>query len=188
MKMNPRVFLIIVIFLFVCLLITSIPFSIVYIYLLRQGPLSLDEALEVEQLPPLYYPAINSNYGELDVTYYYRIEHVKITLDAYFLLKNTEGELVRVATLTTYRGIPGVSIKTTSKKVSIDLAYEGFGWVCEVPLSENRDDTFPETPYQSCLSWYTEGENRIADDYILFTIWSEEETRDFANSLIPANP
>lgn len=160
--------------------------ALILIAPLRWGPYSLEQVLTTKNLPPLYQPAPYTNYQDLGVAYYYKRSLAEVTLDAYFTTENQEGEIVRVALLSIYRYITVGGLAMTHKKVPIKLAYEGFGRVCEVSLSENRDDTFPGNPYQSCLYWYAEGDNGATDIYIFHTIWSEEETVDFANFLIPA--
>jgi hypothetical protein len=144
--------------------------------------LSVDEVVSAGVRVPIYYPDPSSGYAELEVVYYYSDDSSEVLLTTYFLTKDSNSQIARVARMSTFN-LNGQLVNTDETKedpsVPITWAKDG-GGACKVFSQVYRNDRITGGRFQSCLYWLDEDLNQ----YKLYTVWSEEEAVNFANSLI----
>lgn len=148
-----------------------------------KGPLSLNEAKNDNNIRlTLHYPDPSTEYSSFVGTYYYFDGNSELQLDAYFTSKDPQGELIRVAKLSTFNvnGQLVIPEEIVSGQVDIEWAQGSRADKCKVLSYGIRDEPITGNPYQSCLYWFGMDGFR----YKLYTIWPESETTRFANSLI----
>jgi hypothetical protein len=153
----------------------------------KQGPYSLDEAVDAELPLPLYYPdpQADAQYAHLGVTYYYFDWGDDLRLDAYFTVMGQDEQVVRVARMAICItcGLIGPPNEATGRQVLIDWADEGKGYTCRILSDATRNEFISGDAYKTCLVWGDEQGYR----YKLYTVWSEDETVSFINSLLVNN-
>jgi hypothetical protein len=146
--------------------------------------LSRDELLSTDVRVPVHHisPNSSSDYKKLDTTYYYSDDSSEALLITYFIAKNSEGQAVRVARMSTCRHCGQlVNIDETRGQAPAPIIWaSGDTGACRAYPPTYRSDPFVGDAFQSCLYWLDEDLNQ----YKLYTVWSEEEAVDFANSLI----
>ena len=148
--------------------------------------LSIDEVLSANALVPIHYPVPASDYGEMETVYYYSDDSSEVFLVTYFLAEDSEGRVVRVARMSTCRYCGQlVDIDETRGEAPFSIAWaEGGTGACRAHPPSHKDDLFGGEPFQSCLYWLDED----GYQYKLYTVWSEEEAIDFANTLVEVEP
>lgn len=167
------------------LLAIFILFTVISCGVVVEGPLSINEILDIDVRLPIYH--LNSNastsYKDLDITYYYFSDSSpELRLDTYFTIENSEGKKVRLARMSTFN-LSGQLVDIDETKgeppTSIIWSQEG-GGACKVLPRAYRNDRITGDAFQSCLYWLDKDLNQ----YKLYTVWSEEEAVNFVNSLI----
>jgi hypothetical protein len=145
--------------------------------------LSIEEVLNANIQVPVYYldTSADATPAEFDTTYYYFDDSSEIYLYAYFTTKDVEGQTIRVARLMTC-SLCGqlVNIDETKGELPAPITWSKGGGACTVTSEADRIDQFEGERYQSCLYWMDED----LYAYKLYTVWSEEEAVEFANSLV----
>jgi hypothetical protein len=168
------------------------PFLLIALFLLcscggRLRELSVDDVLDANILTPVHRPDPSSDHGDLRLVYYYLGDYSEVLLVTYFLEEDSENQEVRVARMFTCRNCDGPYPDEIQGKAasSVTWARGGTG-VCRVAnidhehLAAYERDYVDGEPFQSCLFWVDE--NGII--YRLYTVWQEDESVDFANSLL----
>lgn len=151
---------------------------------IKQGPYSLDEAMDAEVPLPLYYPDPQEGilYSQLGVTYYYFDWGDDLSLDVYFTIEGYNDQAVRVArmSLCTTCNLIGPLQEATGRQVRIDWATEGRGYTCGILSDATRNEFIPGDAYETCLFWGDEQ----GYGYKLYSTWPEDETVNLINSLL----
>jgi len=152
----------------------------------REGPqvLSLDEILNSDVGVPVYYLDPGSDYTDLEVVYYYPDDMSEMLVATYFLAANSGSQTVRVAVMFTCRycgGLIDASETRGQAPASVTWARGDTG-ACRAEPPTYRENLYAGDPFQSCLYWFDQDGNV----YKLYSVWSEEESVDFANLLVLA--
>ena len=144
----------------------------------KKKALSLDEILNSDVEVPIYYLDPSSGYKDLKVVYYYS-EDSEVQLSTYFLTENLNSQTVRVAVLFTCRACGGlVDGSELHGDAPVPVAWaQGLTGACKV-LNYNFN-LYLGDMFKSCLYWYDQN----AFSYKFYSVWSEEESVDFVNSL-----
>lgn len=148
------------------------------------GPYSLDEALGADLGMPLYVPDSNvsADYAGLEVLYYYADMTDEFRLETYFVERNSDGNMIRVASMTAWSmgdQIVGSS-QITNRQILNPWSKTGTAEICNVDFDAERADRVSGAPYQSCAYWYDEQ----IDAYLIYSVWSEEKLEEFLNSIV----
>ena len=148
-----------------------------------RGPYSLSEALDAGLPLPLYYPdpQADAQYSRLGATYYYFDLGDELRLDAYFTVEGSNDQLIRVARMSicTVCTLIGPPSEATGKQVLIQWAADSKGYTCGVLSDATSKEFVSGDAYQSCVFWI----DKQGYGYKLYTIWSEDESVAFVNSL-----
>ena len=149
----------------------------------RASTLSRDELLSTGVRVPVHHISPNSNadYKELDTTYYYSDDSSEVLLVTYFITEYSEGQTVRVARMSTCKNCGQiVNIDETRGQTLAPIIWaSGDTGACRAHPPTYKSDPFAGDTFQSCLYWFDEDLNQ----YKLYTVWSEAEAVNFANSL-----
>jgi hypothetical protein len=142
--------------------------------------MSVDEILTTEVRVPVHHLDLGENswYGQLKASYQYS-DPSEVYLVTRFSAEDLEGRRAQVAELVTcwlctppIRTDPDQPTSRRDASVAVSWALDGYTGVCD----------WVADPFQSCVYWFgTSGERLIV--YKLETVWPEEETVEFANSL-----
>ena len=151
--------------------------------IVEHSPFSVEEASKIEGLPPLYRPAPHSNtpYANLDLIHYYYANLAELILEVYFVDTGPNSEPNRVAKIVVFRHVTPRINYLDKQQIRVTWQDRDFVELCGIDSNEedyDRDGLAGEH-YQSCVYWRLDG-----DFYVLYTIWPEDETVDFINSLV----
>lgn len=146
--------------------------------------LSVDEVLNASVRVPIHYldPNSSTDYGELNIVYYYSDDSSEALLITYFTTENPEGLTLRVARMSTCKYCGQlVGIDETRGEAPAPVTWaRGYTGACRAHPPTYKSDPFAGDPFQSCLYWVDKDLNQ----YKFYTVWSEEEAVNFANALV----
>jgi len=144
--------------------------------------LSIDEALDSDISVPIRCVDPDSSHKDLEVVYYYSGNSSEALLTTYFLTENSNKQMVRVAVMLTCRYCGQlIDANETRGEAPLPVSWaQGDTGACRAQPPTHQDDLYAGNPFQSCLYWF----DRDGNVYKLYSVWPEEESVDFANSLV----
>jgi hypothetical protein len=146
------------------------------------GPFTTKQALDANWGLPIYTVDPSA-----DNSLHFKLVHFLIDRDDLFVietyfLNNSHRPATNDATMymnTLLKGGPPDLLGY----VTINWAIDKHGYTCKLASTINNRKPIPPSTYKTCLHWM-DNEHK---NYVFYSVWAENETVQFVNSLIRAN-